>query len=134
MELEERTEASESIIKFKSVELSDIFETVDVLTKVVSEQNEVILELEGKVKESKPKDERNNTKERESRIKESNETSFNCGHCQYNTPDRQTYRLHRVNKHTDIAVMAGEAKIYEKNWGNSCLWVPCEWQTGVETI
>ena len=37
MELEERTEASESKIKFKCVELSDISETVDVLTKVVSE-------------------------------------------------------------------------------------------------
>ena len=39
MELEERTEASKSKIKFKSVELSDISKTVYVLTKVVSEQN-----------------------------------------------------------------------------------------------
>jgi len=94
IEIEERCEASENKIKYTSVELNDISETVDILTSIVKEQDKVIIELEEMNKE-------------ESLIMKK------CQHCDYETFDFQEFKIHHIKEHTDLAVQSGEAKIDE---------------------
>ena len=102
MKIEERCEVSENTIKFISVEVNDISETVDILTNVVKEQDMVMIELEEKTEANS----------------EESFTIRKCQHCEYETTDFITIKLHQIKEHTDKAVQSGEARIDESTGQN----------------
>ena len=102
MELLEKTEVSDSKIKYTSIEVSDISEKVDVLTSVVKEQDTVIIELEEKEETL-----RNIIKE--------NSEYFHCDKCEFSSISSRGLNIHIAKLHSKIAEHNGKLYSVEKN-------------------
>jgi len=87
MELLEKTEVSDSKIKFTSIEVGDISEKVDVLICVVKEQDNVIIELEHR---SMPKQDKNNKGE-----SKNDSNIVKCDNCKFEGPDLAALKYHK---------------------------------------
>ena len=96
--IEEKVEEIESKLKYNSIGVSDLQETVDALVKIVEEQDGVIRKLESEVKFL---------------LFEENPELSKCDDCGKEEYFKHDMIHHRAEKHRDIAIKNGEIMICE---------------------